>query len=1311
MADYSFSSAAMRRKKPNIKTKMGDGEDTDAKESAPLGPAHSTVKSAAPSAPGSPLSSSRRQSKEESKEPLSLSARSSASGGSKVQNYIANLNKSKGPTPAVSEGSSDNSKGWKKSAPTSNGGSSKDNWLQKGTKEEKMTRETSMSSSSGSSDDSELGSKTIDKYRKKYLDGEKTNGKGSKGTNLKTSSFESTGDDSNKDTYNKYRKQLTENKDSGDKWAAPKKKIGAPPPLEYNYRYSSAPNASNAKEKPKPVVPTPETKPKMEKVKLKSNKIAKDDLGILASMLGADDSDSESEASRGIFSASSEDEGPYMDGQSSVDDDPVLSEKSDRQDQDKVEHSEAFEEVSVKSESSYEEEVVDEVEEEIVEDEVVDEVEEELIEEVIEESPAQKPKPSLSSRLAKLHSLKKANELDKGGSNSIQPNIREDQVEEEGLGNFLDNRINTNKLGKDKSERSGSSGLDGDDFSALWAQSVDSQSRRNTTERDEDSTSSAELSKEIHDAPSPLALGASKSGIPDDQSLESSDSTLEASGNIESSFRLDVSELSGDDVFPKTTAAPKATKAQKPVESSSDSDSEGSLDFDKLTGLEQYTMQDSKNSSGKQFETQTPVMSNKKTPNGKAPPKELKRGPDGNNEKLLAVAREEESDGSLDAFDLGGKPPKQPEKKTDSRGGGGGDDDDGSMSDFSLNPAKDLMDDKSLSEFDKPEYQPQRLSESIDLNSAFVGLDAGSLADIENPYVKKSQNSKSASEKSSIVPAAQTVFIPPRKSMYPTGYVRHIGKAWVALAVLAAIGLPIYFFLFHGDNIVDETPPLDLFPTPPTFAPTAAPVASPTLVPIPTEQPFSSAPVPTRRPTPPPTTVAPTVSPTRSRISLLREFLISVWPSLEDDFVGFRTPQYFALEWLANNANYEDYSDDQLVQRFALATFYFSTSGERWRNNTLWLSDEDECSWYSSGSVSPCNQDGFYTSLDLDLNDLSGTIPAELGLLSNLSQLDLSKAGSAVSLSSTIPSEIGLLVNLGSLSFRGNDLNGTIPSEIGNLVNLQSLDLSTNKISGVIPESVGSLGGLQLLDLSRNDFTGQLPLTFGQLVKLEQLQLAENSISGAIPTGMGQMSLLERVNLDDNQFSSLPTEIGNLVLLQRFSAANNLIRGVLPSQIGNLMLLVSLRLNDNSLTGTIPSELGNLIELRDELDLSGNQLSGPLPATLSQLVFLRNMLLYDNLLTGSVPDAFSALRRLGVLRLESNSLTGVVGDPVCAVFNTTYPVFVADCAAPAEIECSCCMYCCVDMGDCFCEYANTDLDFLCAGFKRSPGLEERVVDA
>jgi Leucine-rich repeat (LRR) protein len=197
-------------------------------------------------------------------------------------------------------------------------------------------------------------------------------------------------------------------------------------------------------------------------------------------------------------------------------------------------------------------------------------------------------------------------------------------------------------------------------------------------------------------------------------------------------------------------------------------------------------------------------------------------------------------------------------------------------------------------------------------------------------------------------------------------------------------------------------------------------------------------------------------------------------------------------------------------------------------------------------------------------------------------------------------------------------------------------------------------------------------------------------------------------DLHDNQFTDIPTEIGNLLLLQQFSVHDNDITGPVPTEIGKLINLLTLNLSENTMSGSLPTELGNLVSIRDQLDLSGNLFSGSVPTELGRLIFLRNLLLNSNNLIGSVPESFANLDRLMSLRLDNNSLTGTVPDAVCKVYDETFPIFVTDCLN-GEIVCDCCMFCCEDTGGCECQFANTDLSFLCAEYTESPGLEQRIV--
>ena len=146
------------------------------------------------------------------------------------------------------------------------------------------------------------------------------------------------------------------------------------------------------------------------------------------------------------------------------------------------------------------------------------------------------------------------------------------------------------------------------------------------------------------------------------------------------------------------------------------------------------------------------------------------------------------------------------------------------------------------------------------------------------------------------------------------------------------------------------------------------------------------------------------------------------------------------------------------ADRDALVALYHATGGDSWTDKTNWLTGADLSTWHGV-TVS----DGRVTRLQLDENNLSGTIPPALGDLSDLTILWLSDNA----LSGPIPSELGNLSNLWSLHLGGNALSGSIPAALGNLSNLGYLLLYGNALSGSIPAALGNLSNLGHLNLGQ----------------------------------------------------------------------------------------------------------------------------------------------------------------------------------------------------------------------------------------------------
>ena len=142
-------------------------------------------------------------------------------------------------------------------------------------------------------------------------------------------------------------------------------------------------------------------------------------------------------------------------------------------------------------------------------------------------------------------------------------------------------------------------------------------------------------------------------------------------------------------------------------------------------------------------------------------------------------------------------------------------------------------------------------------------------------------------------------------------------------------------------------------------------------------------------------------------------------------------------------------------------------------------------------------------SLTITELSLIGSIPTELGKLSALTYLDLSFKNA---LTGTIPTELlGRLSNLTTLSI--SNFNGTIPTELGLLSNnLQSLTLSNSYVNGPIPTELGLLSELRYLDLSYKELTGTIPTELGRLTKLESMYLVDASVTGNVPSEICQLA-------------------------------------------------------------------------------------------------------------------------------------------------------------------------------------------------------------
>ena len=187
-------------------------------------------------------------------------------------------------------------------------------------------------------------------------------------------------------------------------------------------------------------------------------------------------------------------------------------------------------------------------------------------------------------------------------------------------------------------------------------------------------------------------------------------------------------------------------------------------------------------------------------------------------------------------------------------------------------------------------------------------------------------------------------------------------------------------------------------------------------------------------------------------------------------------------------------------------------------------------------------ENGRVVKLDLEDFSLTGAVPAEVGRLSALIQLNLNS-----NQLTSVPAEIGQLTALRELNLNSNQLT-SVPAEIGQLTALRELYLGENQLTS-LPAEIGQLAALEWLDLSENQLT-RVPAEIGQLTSLTWLNLFGNQLT-SLPAEIGQLISLRELRLYDNQLMRVPAEIRQLAALERLHLSVNKLT-TLPAAIRKL---------------------------------------------------------------------------------------------------------------------------------------------------------------
>ncbi|KAM4092231.1 hypothetical protein ACB094_06G022900 [Castanea mollissima] len=258
------------------------------------------------------------------------------------------------------------------------------------------------------------------------------------------------------------------------------------------------------------------------------------------------------------------------------------------------------------------------------------------------------------------------------------------------------------------------------------------------------------------------------------------------------------------------------------------------------------------------------------------------------------------------------------------------------------------------------------------------------------------------------------------------------------------------------------------------------------------------------------------------------------------------------------------YADDAAAMAKLLASFDTAPSG--------WSATTDCCKWKSVN----CDGSNRVISINLASQSLTGTLPSDLGTITQLTTLSLQ--------GNSLPS-LANLTSLQKLYLDNNNFTSIPSSFFQGLTSLQILTLSQNLdlAPWTIPTELTQATSLVIFYASNANIIGYLPDIFGTLPKslggsgIQNLWLnnqqnglsKQNGLSGTIDV-LSSMTQLSQVWLMRNQFI-----------------------GPIPD-LSNCTSLFDLQLRDNQFTGLIPASLMSIPSLRN-VSLDYNDLQGPYP--------------------------------------------------------------------------------------------------------------------
>ncbi|WP_452225520.1 T9SS type A sorting domain-containing protein [Lacinutrix chionoecetis] len=340
------------------------------------------------------------------------------------------------------------------------------------------------------------------------------------------------------------------------------------------------------------------------------------------------------------------------------------------------------------------------------------------------------------------------------------------------------------------------------------------------------------------------------------------------------------------------------------------------------------------------------------------------------------------------------------------------------------------------------------------------------------------------------------------------------------------------------------------------------------------------------------------------------------------------------------------------TDREALIDLYNSTNGPAWTNNANWLTGPIET--WEGVTVTNCR----VTKLNLQDNNLNGTLPASFSNLTGLKYLHLNVNNISGVLDTSLMTS---LVTLGAQNNNFNDI------EISANDVIQRVNISNNPIT---PGKIINLSAMrELIDFRAVGIGLSQLIMSGDYNNLRYLIIQDNEITGTLD--MSAMPNIITVYAHNNQFTDFNMGIG--AKLQRFYMYNNPITPGKSLDISTMRDLLDFRIQSLGISNLTVA--GNYDNMRYFM-IHNNQISGTFDISNMPIVSLayahnnlftdfsvgnnpelRRLYLYNNPITPGKTMDISLMRELLDFRVQGLGLNELI---MSGTYSNMYYFIVQD---------------------------------------------------